>query len=347
MNALKDKLFRPCLIATMVVLLILVSFFQRSMNHDRQALGLTRLDPLENAPPVLAFTTVALGGFRGLIANALWMRATDLQDEGKYFEMVQLSDWITKLQPKITTVWYHLAWNMAYNISVKFQDHKDRWQWVQKGIELLRDEGLVYNPKETLLYRELSWFFQHKMGQDLDDAHLYYKGAWIQLIENALGKGPQEYHTLMQSKDPADNARLSEFEKKFRMDSKVMLQVDEKYGPLDWRLPEAHAIYWAYLGLEVAKDDQKMTLRRSIYQSMQLAFQRGRLIENEFTGTYEFGPNLSLIEKVNAAYEQMKIEQPDMADHIGTGHRNFLREAVYFLYTHSRIKEARKWFSYL
>ena len=39
--------------------------------------------PLENAPPMLAFTTVALGGFRGLISNALWMRANELQQEGR------------------------------------------------------------------------------------------------------------------------------------------------------------------------------------------------------------------------------------------------------------------------
>ena len=98
--------------------------------------------PLENAPPVLAFTTVALGGFRGLIANALWIRANDLQEEDKYFEMVQLADWITKLQPHFTTVWVHQAWNMAYNISIKFNDMNDRWLWVLRGIELLRDRGL-------------------------------------------------------------------------------------------------------------------------------------------------------------------------------------------------------------
>ncbi|HYV64204.1 MAG TPA: hypothetical protein VE958_16090, partial [Bryobacteraceae bacterium] len=36
---------------------------QRVMNRQRATLGLTRVEPLENAPPVLAFTTVALGGF--------------------------------------------------------------------------------------------------------------------------------------------------------------------------------------------------------------------------------------------------------------------------------------------
>ena len=75
---------------------------------------------VEGAPPLVAFTTVALGGFRGLIADFLWFRAISLQDEGKYFEMVQLASWIMKLQPKSTATAAYLAWNMAYNISVTY-----------------------------------------------------------------------------------------------------------------------------------------------------------------------------------------------------------------------------------
>src|SRR5262244_1604495 len=161
-----------------VVLLFGVSRVQNALNHDRATLGLTRIEPLENAPPVLAFTTVALGGFRGLISNALWMRASDLQDEDKFFEMAQLADWITKLEPHFVHVWLVQAWNMAYNISVKFKDYPDRWRWVKRGIELLRDDGLRYNPNETLIYRELAWFYQHKMGANMDDANMYYKQQW-------------------------------------------------------------------------------------------------------------------------------------------------------------------------
>ena len=168
-------------------LLFGVCFIQRSMNVDRDRLGLTRLEPLKNAPPVLAFTTVALGGLRGLISNALWIRASDLQDEDKFFEMAQLADWITKLEPHFVHVWLVQAWNMAYNISVKFKDFADRWRWVSHGIELLRDEGLRYNPDETLIYRELAWFFQHKMGANLDDANMYYKRAWGNEIAGVLG----------------------------------------------------------------------------------------------------------------------------------------------------------------
>ena len=119
------------------------------LNRDREQLGLTRLHALKNAPPVLAFTTVALGGFRGLISNVLWIRANDLQNDDKFFEAAQLADWITELEPHFTQVWLFQAWNMAYNISVKFKDAPDRWRWVERGIELLRDDGLRYNPDMT------------------------------------------------------------------------------------------------------------------------------------------------------------------------------------------------------
>ena len=169
------KLQRAICLLLAGALLFGISRVQRSLNGDRERLGLTRVQPLDNAPPVLAFTTLALGGFRGLISNVLWIRANDLQEQDKFFEMAQLADWITKLEPHYVHVWLNQAWNMAYNISVKFKDFPDRWRWVKRGVELLRDQGLKYNPREALIYRELAWFFQHKIGQNSDDAHLYYK----------------------------------------------------------------------------------------------------------------------------------------------------------------------------
>src|SRR5258707_6784757 len=160
---MRSRFYKPALLLLAALLVVGSATCQRFMNRQRAGLGLTRVAPLENAPPMLAFTTVALGGFRGLIANALWIRANDLQEEGKYFEMVQLADWITKLQPHFTTVWVHQAWNMAYNISIKFNDPHERWLWRLRGIQLLRDQGLKYNPNEPLIYRELAWFFQHKI----------------------------------------------------------------------------------------------------------------------------------------------------------------------------------------
>ena len=346
MNFSHVKFYKPALLALAAGLFLGVFRVQRAMNHDRANLGLTRVTPLENAPPVLAFTTVALGGFRGLIANALWIRASDLQEEDKFFEMVQLSDWITKLEPHFVQVWLVQAWNMAYNISVKFSDPADRWRWVQRGIELLRDDGLRWNPDETLIYRELSWFFQHKMGNNLDDAHQYYKTAWAGEMQNLFGGKPNYTELLSPQTDEATN-RVKVLRLKYKMKPELMKEVDELYGPLEWRLPEAHAIYWAEEGRRKSKNEEQQTLRRSIYQTMQTAFMRGGFTENKIDKTFTLGPNLDLVEKVNRAYETLMDEDPSQREHMKTGHKNFLFNAVYFLYVANRKTEAKRWYDYL
>ena len=67
----------------------------------------------------------------------------------------------------------------------------------QAGIELLRDQGLHYNPYEPLMYRELAWFFQHKMGANLDDAHLYYKQQWAEAMVKVFGEGRPNFDELI------------------------------------------------------------------------------------------------------------------------------------------------------
>jgi hypothetical protein len=138
------------------------------------------------------------------------------------------------------------------------------------------------------------------------------------------------------------------------MDPRFMKTVDEQYGPLEWRLPESHAIYWAAYGLKKAaenpakiKPDDLITLRRVIYQSMQLSFRRGRLVANPFLQRFEFGPNLEIIPKVSESYLEMAKDEPNMRDNILRAHRNFLRDAVYFLYSHNRLVDAARWYKYL
>ena len=351
---MNPRIKRTLLLLLAATLLFAVSRVQSSLNRDRESLGLTRIQPLENAPPVLAFTTVALGGFRGLISNALWIRASDLQDEDKFFEMAQLADWITKLEPHFVQVWLVQAWNMAYNISVKFKDYPDRWRWVSRGLELLRDQGLHYNPDETLIYRELAWFFQHKLGQNLDDANMYYKQQWANEMATVFDKKKPDLEELIHPQTDDQKARRRLLLEKYKMDPEFMKTVNERYGPLEWRLPEAHAIYWAAEGLKraqynpakIPKKDDLITLRRVIYQSMQLSFQRGKLVTNPFAKAFEFGPNLDIIPKVSAAYEQAAEEDESNRDHILRAHRNFLRDAIYFLYAHNRVADASFWWQY-
>lgn len=318
---------------------------QRMLNRQRAELGLTNREPLENAPPVLALTTQVLGGFRGMIANALWIRAQDLQENARYFEMMQLADWITKLEPHFTHVWLVQAWNMAYNISVKFPDHADRWRWVRAGIELLRDSGLRYNPNETLIYRELAWFFQHKMGQNLDDAHFYYKSQWAVEMMQLFGGERPNFERLIAPQNPDEKRRADLLREKYKMDASVMRQIDERYGPLDWRLPEAHAIYWATVGLSKSKPEELITLRRVIYQSMNLAFQRGRLVLST-NALPRLLPNLAIVEKANQAFVDQINDDEEKRDAIRKAHKNFLRDVPYQFFMFNRVREGEKWLRY-
>ena len=208
---------------------------QRSTAH------LTQAPPTQNMPPMVAFTTVALGGFRGILADVLWMRAGTLQDEGRYFELVQLSDWIVKLQPRVPVIWAYHAWNMAYNLSALMPTPAEKWRWVRNGIGLLRDEGMASNPGSPRLHQELAWMFLHKLGTDSDSAAAYYRAQWAAEVDS--GAVP--------------------------LDPGLVRQIEAQFGALDWRTPQAQALYWAMAGLPFARTDfDDLALRRVAYQSL-------------------------------------------------------------------------------
>jgi hypothetical protein len=351
MNARAKKII---LLLMIVALLFASGRIQNSLNRDRATLGLTISEPLQDAPPVLALTTQALGGFRGLISNFLWMRANDLQINDQYFEAAQLADWITDLEPHFPQVWAFQAWNMAWNISVKFKDFSDRWRWVENGIQLLRDRGLRYNPDSTLLYQQLGWIFQDKMGNNLDDANGYYKQEWAKDMTTFFGDNGTNFENLIHPQTAEEKTNVLVLREKYKIDPAFAEKVNGEWGPLDWRLPEAQAIYWYAFGLEKAKGNpgkvkqsDLIQLRRGIYQSMLQAFHHGTIIANPFTHTVELAPNLALIPKVNDAYETEMREDPKDANQIGIPHRNFLRDAIYYLYENDHVAEAQKWFKYL
>jgi hypothetical protein len=320
------------------------------LNRERAALGITRMEPLKNAPPVLALTTQVLGGFRGLIANALWIRATQLQENGKYFEMVQLADWITKLEPHIAQVWMVQSWNMAFNISVKFPDHADRWRWVQRGIELLRDDAIRYNPHHPLLYADLAWLYQFKMGNNMDDAHFYYKAAWAAEMMRLFGGPTPPFEQLIRPRTPEEQQRARLLRDVYKLDPARMLELDDRYGPLDWRLPEAHAVYWAAAGLEFAKGEDVRRLRWAIYQSMFLSYQRGYLVLQS-NAPPRLMPNLNIVPKVDAAYQEQIADaaqnQAFLTNNMYRAYRNFLRDVPYQFFLIDRIPEAEQWMRYL
>jgi len=192
---LRDTITWLVCIVLVASLLIAAGMQLDYVNSQRQEMKLISNEPLENAPPSLAFATIAMGAFRGLVVDILWLRADRLKDEGQFFDAKQLAEWITTLQPRFTSVWEFQGWNMAYNISVAIPatQPEDRWRWVKNGYELLRDQGIQLNPKSILLYRELARIFQDKIGSVRDDVHKYYKLQLATAMEPLLGPADNQY----------------------------------------------------------------------------------------------------------------------------------------------------------
>jgi len=202
---LRDKLICAVSIVLAVAFITAAGSRLDYINSQRLELKLISNEPLQNAPPSLAFATVAMGAFRGLVVDILWIRADRLKEQGQFFDAKQLAEWITVLQPRFAQVWEFQSWNMAYNISVAIPASQpdQRWQWVKNGYELIRDRGIPLNPKSILLYRQLGLIFQHKIGGVMDDAHKYYKLQLALAMEPLLGPADDAWFDAL-TKAPTD-----------------------------------------------------------------------------------------------------------------------------------------------
>ena len=103
-------------------------------------------------PASMQLTSVALGPMKGLLVDVLWWRAERLQRRRQFFEALQLSEWMTAIQPTYSSVWTYQAFNLSFNIAYIFNNVDDRWKWIMSGFKLLRDKGLEYIPDCCLLY---------------------------------------------------------------------------------------------------------------------------------------------------------------------------------------------------
>ena len=119
---------------------------------------LGEIDPTSEA------VKLATLGFRGIAANILWTRATDFKMKKDWANYETTLKQISKLQPNFITVWRHLAWNLSYNVSVEFDDYRQRYRWVIKGIDYLK-EGVGYNQKSPRILSDTGWFIGQKIGR--------------------------------------------------------------------------------------------------------------------------------------------------------------------------------------
>jgi hypothetical protein len=70
------------------------------------------------------------------------------------------------------SVWQHQAHNLSYNVSPEFEDYRQRYEWVKKGIDYLV-KGTKFNTRKPILQYDLGQYLGAKMGKA--DEKLQYR----------------------------------------------------------------------------------------------------------------------------------------------------------------------------
>lgn len=423
--------------------------------EGRDGYGLRYTDSsVEGAPPIVALGT-AIGALRGVIVDYLWLKVNVMKEKGEFYEVMSDAELITRLQPRFAQVWGFHGHNMAYNISVLTNTPEERWDWVSAGVDLVRNQGLRYNPNDVVLHKDLAFWFAHKIDGVSDDAHFHYKKEladewhyllgpppfdhedrieWMKVlaeapesIEEAEARVPgtqaviDDLTMALELQDPRFRLRLdrdfllnlgrwlavknspyarllgldaafktndpvyaafdsvlSDPERRtevmeflaflrakvlrdeYNMDPGIMYEYTRDIGPIDWRHPQAHALYWARLGTERGakryegtEEVHKVINNDRIWlQAMQSLARSGVMsvdpISEENPGRLSDPRWIRSIDKYfREVYDKHYDSRGGGGDTFSNFHENFMKQAVRELWRAGEYKDAEEMYEYL
>ena len=125
--------------------------------------------------PVSSSMQLATFGLRPVAVIILWEKATKFQKMEDYDNVTATINQISKLQPNFISIWKFQAHNLAYNISVDFDNYRHRYQWVRRGIQFLM-EGTRYNSRNAKLVQEVAFYTGSKIGYS--DEKVQFRGLF-------------------------------------------------------------------------------------------------------------------------------------------------------------------------
>lgn len=142
----------------------------------------------------------------------------------------------------------------------------------------------------------------------------------------------------------------------YKLDPDWMLQLMERYGPIDWRVSQMHGLYWATYGLHVCEslelgDMNTLNTDRIVLNSLQEATFQGRwsYIENKQKPDepwIQWNSDWRFIDAVHAEYIRLgeftsKARGTSFRkSQFSVNHINFLSRAIAMLYASGRMQKA-------
>ena len=130
----------------------------------------------------------ALGGFRGLAADSMWLMLTAAWQEQEWERVQTFAEMCVLLQPRVTFFWDMGAWNLAWNASTSEAmnlRHAGEWglnranynerRWIEAGRDML-ERGIKVIPEKPTLYQRLGDLYWQRLG-DYATAAEWYRRA--------------------------------------------------------------------------------------------------------------------------------------------------------------------------
>lgn len=145
----------------------------------KQGLSESQIGEIDPTSETLRLATL---GMRGVAANILWEKANDYKKKKDWSNLKATLNQLIRLEPHFVAVWRHQGWNLSYNVSAEFDDYRERYRWVIKGIGFLQD-GIQYNQHSPHLVWDVGWFIGQKIGRA--DEHKQFR---------RLFKEDEEFH---------------------------------------------------------------------------------------------------------------------------------------------------------
>lgn len=162
----------------------------RMRNDPEHPLSQASLGDIDPASETMKLATL---GLRGVAVNLLWEKANYYKKTEDWTNLTATLEQLAKLQPNFITFWKFQAWNLTYNVSVEFDDFRDRYAFVRRGIQFLK-EGEKYNRENPNLLSDLGWFIGQKIGRA--DEHVQYRRLFLK---------DDDFHPADRSPDERDN----------------------------------------------------------------------------------------------------------------------------------------------
>jgi hypothetical protein len=194
-------------------------------------------------------------------------------------------------------------------------------------------------------------------------------------IEERSGPKTKMMHALRQEflneqdwDDLANFLRKDVLINEYNMEPVRMVQQTRKYGPVDWRVPAAHALYWSSRGTDVGRMEVSARNRTSmdflnayriVMQSVQDLWRHGDMYFNYLdvhegrAAYYQAVPNVYFVPTYGAMLDEVvNASGIYEADHkpyrqYSEGYENFLRDAIRFFYRRGDTANAEFWFDKL